>query len=321
MRTSHADRRRWLQLADGRRLAYTETGPRHGRPVIYSHGAIGSPIGRSVDLEQMTDELGVRYIAPNRPGVGGSAPAPERTVLDFAADIASLADALELERFDVVGVSAGGPYALAIAHQLPGRVDRLAICSSLSPLCVPHRTPGMERRIRAALALLARFPDGCTALGDTVVPVIRRHPRLLSRVISAHAAPTERARLARADERAAASASFLDAAEHGVGGMIEDYLTYCRPWGFDVAEVGTEVQLWHGLADPLVPPEHALQLAVSLPNCRVFLDPDEGHHFFRSRLGKILAVLTGVDGDEGEEIASALARVQAAARRSARGGR
>lgn len=75
--------------------------------------------------------------------------------------------------------------------------------------------------------------------------------------------------------------------------MVEDYLLCAGPWGFSPAGVATEVQLWHGMADVLVPVEHALQLAVSLPNCRTFLDPDEGHFFFRRRLGDIIGALSG----------------------------
>ena len=59
------------------------------------------------------------------------------------------------------------------------------------------------------------------------------------------------------------------------------------------------VQLWHGGDDPLVPVEHALQLAAALPRCHLFLDPDEGHHFFRSRLRTILATLIGTSGRAG----------------------
>ena len=60
----------------------------------------------------------------------------------------------------------------------------------------------------------------------------------------------------------------------------------------------------------MVPVEHALGLAASLPNCRLFIDPDEGHHFFRSSLEEILSVMIG--GADG---------AQAAARSSAIGGR
>ncbi|HWF34938.1 MAG TPA: hypothetical protein VG295_06190, partial [Solirubrobacteraceae bacterium] len=205
-----------LRLADGRRLTYSETGPRDGIPVLYCHGAIGTPLAGTVDLETITGELGVRYIAISRPGIG-----------------------------------------------------------------------------------------------DLAVTVIQRHPELLTRVIAAHAAPGERRLLHRADERCAASTSFLDAASGGVRGMIEDYLVYSSPWGFTAAEVAAEVHLWHGLEDPLVPVEHALQLAVSLSRCRVFLDPDEGR-----RLAKILAVLVGRVEDPGED-AAALATARARGGRSA----
>jgi pimeloyl-ACP methyl ester carboxylesterase len=311
MRSELTSARRWMALADGRRLTYSDAGPLDGSPILYCHGAIGTPLDGAVNLETIVAELGVRYIAISRPGIGGSDPAPGRTVVEFAADVAQLLDALGIDRFSLVGVSAGGPYALAVARELGARVSRVAVCSSMSPLCAPHRTPGMQRRIRLALSLLAGAPGLCAAIGDLGVPVIRRHPELLTRVIAAHAAPGERALLQRADERSAASASFLDAASEGVRGMIEDYLVYSRDWGFSVSEVTSEVHLWHGLEDPLVPIEHALQLAILLPRCRVFLDPEEGHHFFRRNLAKILAVLVGRVDDPGEEVGTSIATVRA----------
>ena len=282
-----------VRLADGRRLSYSDTGPRLGVAVVYCHGAIGTPVERSVDLEVIADTLGVRYIAISRPGFASSDPAPARSVIDFADDVAELADALQIDRFAVAGVSAGGPYALGIARALPDRVLRVAVCSSLSPLCPPHQTPGLHRRIRLGLTLLARAPGPSATAGDAALRVIRRHPGLLPRVIAAHAAPCERERVLAADERASATTSFLAATAGGVRGMIDDYLTCARPWGFRVTDVRAEVHLWHGLHDPLVPIDHALQLAVQLPQCRAFFDPDEGHHYFRRRLPEILATLTG----------------------------
>lgn len=284
-----------LSLADGRRVTFVDTGPRDGWPVVYCHGAIGTPLRDSIDLHGITSRLGVRHIAVNRPGFGGSDPLPGRTVLAHAGDIAAVADALGIDHLSVVGVSAGGPYALAVAHALGDRVIRAAVCSSLSPLCAPHRTPGMARRIRLALSALAAAPAASRTLGDALLPVLRRHPGVLHGVIAAHAAPGERARLAEPGERLAAGSSFLDATSAGVGGMIEDYLTYSRGWGFQPHDVQPEVHVWHGGVDPLVPVEHALQLAVALPACRIFVDPDEGHHFFRRRLEEILTVLLRPD--------------------------
>ncbi|HEX3690256.1 MAG TPA: hypothetical protein VHV28_11170 [Solirubrobacteraceae bacterium] len=193
------------------------------------------------------------------------------------------------------------------------RVIRTAVCSALSPLCAPHHTPGMPRRIRLGLTALVAVPRTARRLGDLLLSVLHRHPGLLHRVVAAHAAPTERARLAEAGERRAAGTSFLSATAYGVGGMIEDYLTYSRGWGSRPQDVHSEVQVWHGGQDPLVPIEHALQLAVSLPACRIFVDPDEGHHFFRRRLEEIMTVLLSPDR-AGNSVSVAGARALLAAR-------
>jgi pimeloyl-ACP methyl ester carboxylesterase len=306
MRPDASDRRDTLVLRDGRRLAFTETGPADGAPVLYCHGAIGTPVEATVDLLRIAHDVGVRYIAPSRPGVGGSDPQPGRTVSDFADDVAALADALALERFSLVGVSAGGPYALAIARQLGARVRRVAVCSTLTPYHQPHHTPGLRRRIRLPLALVAGAPNLVCGIGDRVLPILARHPRMIAAVIAAHAAPAERDRLAHDEDGRAASHCFLDAACGGVTGLVEDFLTYAYGWGFAAREVETEVHLWHGAGDPLVPVEHALQLAAELPNCRVFLDPDEGHHFFRSGLEQILAALVAPAPEVGRSDAELL---------------
>jgi pimeloyl-ACP methyl ester carboxylesterase len=306
MQSNLIDQRTFVRLADGRRLSYAETGPRDGTAVVYCHGAIGTPLGGSVDLDASAWDLDIRHVSVNRPGVGGSDPAPGRTIVQFASDLHELVDALRIGRFSLVGVSAGGPYALAAARELPDRVDRVAVCSSLSPLCELHQTPGVALRVRLALRILARIPGPCAAMGEAILPLVRRHPQLLSRIIAAHAAPSERKHLARADERDAVMASFLTATAGGVRGPIDDYLVYSAPWGFAADEIRCEVHLWHGLNDPLVPIDHALELAVALPRCRVFFDPDEGHHFFRRRLAEILGVLIGQRAEPSAGVATSL---------------
>jgi pimeloyl-ACP methyl ester carboxylesterase len=288
MRSVSCGSRLWMHLADGRRLAYSVTGPRDGTPVVYCHGAIGTPVNATIDLEALSAELGIRYIAPSRPGIGGSDRQPGRTILSFADDARQLVDHLELDHFSVVGVSAGGPYALALSHALRSRVRRVAVVSSLSPLCSPHAIPGMSRRIRIPLATLHAHPVAVRRLGNALLPLLSVRPGLLGRVISAHAAPGERAQLAGGGERRAAAAAFFDSCPDGVGGLIEDYRVYAGAWGFAPAEVYSPVDLWHGVADPLVPVEHALQLAAALPHCETYFDAEAGHHFFRARLATIL---------------------------------
>ena len=103
MRSNLTDRRDSFVLTDGRRLAYRETGPRGGIPVFYCHGAIGTPLGPSVDLDSITRDLRIRHVAVSRPGIGGSDPAAGRTISGFAADLRQLADGLRIPQFAVVG--------------------------------------------------------------------------------------------------------------------------------------------------------------------------------------------------------------------------
>jgi pimeloyl-ACP methyl ester carboxylesterase len=113
--TCSAVREAEIGLRDGRRLTYLAAGDERGFPVLYLHGAIGSPRWRTPGLDSLIERLGIRYVVVNRPGFGGSDPSPGRTVAGFATDVEDLADGLGFERFSVVGLSAGAPYALACA--------------------------------------------------------------------------------------------------------------------------------------------------------------------------------------------------------------
>ena len=76
----------------------------------------------------------MRLIAPDRPGVGLSGLQPNRTLLDWPRDVESLADALGIERFAVLGWSLGAPHALACAYGIPERVTRTATVGGPVPL-------------------------------------------------------------------------------------------------------------------------------------------------------------------------------------------
>src|SRR5262245_49370372 len=111
-----------VDLSDGRRLTFSAIGPPDGVPILYLHGAIGSPPHGGPSLESEIARSKIRYLMVDRPGYGGSDMKPGRRVADFARDIEELADELGLGRLSIVGVSAGAPYALACAWALQDRV-------------------------------------------------------------------------------------------------------------------------------------------------------------------------------------------------------
>jgi pimeloyl-ACP methyl ester carboxylesterase len=278
-----------VTLAGGRTIGFSATGPADGFPVLYFHGAIGSPLRVSDDLARTIGDARLRWICVQRPGFGQSDMATGRTLLSFAPDVRELAERLGYERIAILGVSAGGPYALACGRALPGLVGAIAVCSSLSPLCAQWEVPGLALHLRCGMRLLGGRPAACTRILDRVVALADRHPQWMLRVMR-HGAPAPKDRELIADAEAGRTAvdGLLSAARGGVAGLVEDFLVCSRPWGFVPDEVRVPVQLWHGLQDRLVPAEHAWQLAAGLPDCRAAFDPDEGHFFFRRRVDEIV---------------------------------
>ena len=65
-------------------------------------------------LGAVAARLGLRIVAPDRPGCGGSSFAPYR-VSDYPTIMASFADTLGIDEFGVVGTSVGGRYVRAHA--------------------------------------------------------------------------------------------------------------------------------------------------------------------------------------------------------------
>lgn len=279
---------RVLELRDGRRLGYGVVGGRSATTVFHLHGAIGAPLSPSPDLQRLVSELGVRFVTVYRPGFGSSSDQPGRSMLDHAEDVCQLADTLDVGRMAIVGVSAGGPYALACAHALGARVTGVAAISSMAPSGAPCRSAAVPRRVRWPLRLLSHSPRTATAIGNFGVRAIRRHPKLLIRSMASGAPAADRALLTEQTTGDEAISSFLAATARGVRGMVDDYRVAIGDWGFDPVAIETDVHLWHGAKDNIVPIDHALQIATTSDRFRITLDPDEGHFFFRRRLSEIL---------------------------------
>ena len=127
---------RMVRAPDGRSLAFCEWGDPDGAPLFFLHGSPGSRLLRSVNGEY--ERHAIRAVTYDRPGYGQSGRQRRHRVADAAGDVQAIADHLGLAGFAVVGVSAGGPYALAAAAELPGRVTRCATIVSVGP-----RTPAI----------------------------------------------------------------------------------------------------------------------------------------------------------------------------------
>lgn len=70
-----------IRLKDGRLLAYAEYGDPHGVPLFFFHGWPVTRLSGRI-LDKPAKKLGIRVIAPDRPGIGLSDYKHHRTLLD-----------------------------------------------------------------------------------------------------------------------------------------------------------------------------------------------------------------------------------------------
>lgn len=267
---------RQITLCDGRCLGWAEYGDPQGGPLLYFHGFPASRLEAAL-TDEAAARLGIRVIAPDRPGIGLSDFQPGRAIGDWPADVAELADALGLGRFAVLGVSGGGPYALACAANIPERLSAVGIVGGLGPLDKVGATRGMSLLSRFFLQLFRRAPVAGRAFFALAAQMARHSPERLFALFTANVPGPDREVLARPAIRGIFLASLDEAARRvSQGGARELYL-YTRPWGIDFARIRVTVDLWHGRLDATAPVGMGEDLARTIPGCRSRFLPDEGH--------------------------------------------
>jgi pimeloyl-ACP methyl ester carboxylesterase len=258
---------------------------------MYFHGFPGSRLEGRLAADAAR-RRGLRLVAPDRPGFGASTLQPRRTLAGWAADVRSLADALGLERFSVVGVSGGGPHALACAAGLPERVAGVAVVAGPGPLAPKAATRGMFALNRVLLGLARRWPRLARGVIDLAARGIRRHPgRYLAHMLAGAPEP-DRSVLSDPDYQSVVLASTAEALRQGGAGVAWEVTLLARPWDFDLHRIAARVDLWQGGADRIVPPAMMERLLVALPRGVPHRCPREGHLSLIVRhLDRVLAEL------------------------------
>lgn len=282
-----------VRLRDGRRLGYAEYGDLAGAPIFYFHGFPGSRLEAAL-ADATARTLGVRLLAPDRPGFGLSDHHPGRRIRDWPDDVVRLADHLGLRRFGVLGVSGGGPYAVACAHALGPRTTRAGVVAGLGPLLRRELSRGATVLNRFALDLARHAPQTLRPLSRLAAHELAVRPHRLLAHTATRCAECDRTVLARDDVHAALCNSFREAVRAGWHGIAAEWALYGRPWGFELSAIAAEVRLWHGERDRIVAPAMGRYQATNIPGCRAHFLPHEGHYSLPlNHLESILRDLAG----------------------------
>jgi pimeloyl-ACP methyl ester carboxylesterase len=266
-----------IQLHDGRTMGVASVGKIDGFPIFHCHGSGSSRLEVNL-LAQASIAQRVRLIGLDRPGIGRSDAKTSYRLLDWPDDVVEVADLLGIERFAVVGISAGGPYALACAYKIPHRLTACGLISTVSPGNFIRKVgPGWMR----VMWWGAQFPW-----------LLRRYARLVTRMMGSDEASIEKylvryaARLGAADQkllgipetRRLLVQAMTESSRQGREANLEEALSAVRPWGFQVEQIPFEkLFVWHGEQDRIMPVAPVRLLAKALQHCTATFYPDEGH--------------------------------------------
>jgi pimeloyl-ACP methyl ester carboxylesterase len=274
-----------ITLSDGRILAFSEIGDASGSTVFYFHGAPTSRLSLA-PWEMEFANRGLRVVSPDRPGYGGSSPQPGRTMSDWPTDVASLADALGIDRFIVAGQSFGGPYAVACAALLPRRVAGAVVLAGVTDMAWPEawkRLPGVEiamMRMPDEQSVAARCEELFGADGSGL------HGS------SGFELPEPDAALFSDEKRANAMlAAFTEAFRQGVGGYAQDIFVQGRAWPFAPGAITTPAIVAHGELDTIIPVAHSRHTAELIPGSSLRILPGHGHITVSPELARLCVEL------------------------------
>jgi pimeloyl-ACP methyl ester carboxylesterase/DNA-binding CsgD family transcriptional regulator len=275
-----------IQLG-GRRMAYSDTGDPKGLPVMMMHQVLGSRHLRKSD-ETILHREGIRLIIPERPGNGDSEPVEGRSVLDWPADVVALADHLKIDRFAVIGHSAGTPYALATAHQFPQRVSALSIAAGMPPFKTLEDIRDYAVELHAGLIVGKFAPVLLPPLLRVVRNGVLKNPyRYIERTLR-NAAEADKKVFADPAFRSTYAAALLAGMAWGDRGLAPEALLLSKDWGFDMSKIRIPSVFWHGEMDSQVAVAGARRLVSALPNAQLRLVKQAGHYVVFSHWDEIM---------------------------------
>ena len=267
-----------VMLADGRTLSYVEVGDPDGSPVVSCHGGLSSALD-VVPAQEAATAAGVRIISPDRPGIGGSDRKPDRTLLDWPADVAELLDHLGVDRVGVLGWSLGGAYAAATAFGLRERARSLGLVASVIPATWDDMREELNKMDRAML----RLAEHAAPIDRVIFALLRAEAAHLPKAFARQAGAT--------GDLATSLPEATAAGLHDTKGVLDDYAVFGAPWGFEPDALAVPTHLWQGDADDLVPPSWGDRLAAAIPGAELHVVPGGTHFMAYDHWDEILTTL------------------------------
>ncbi|HEY9312160.1 alpha/beta hydrolase [Williamsia sp.] len=267
-----------VAVGDNRRIGIAEFGSATGRAVFWLHGTPGARRQIPIEARRYAESENIRIIGLDRPGVGSSTPHSYDSVHSFADDLSTIADTLGIDRFAVIGLSGGGPYALAVAEAMPQRVVVTGILGGVAPTHGPEAIDGGAMEIGKRLAPL--LPTLGMPIGRVLSSFVRVARPIAEPAIGIYgrfSPAADRELLQRPEFKAMFLDDLLNGGRKQMEAPFADVVVFCRDWGFKVGNITGPVRWWHGDHDHIIPHAHGEHMVQLLADAKLLTMTGESH--------------------------------------------
>jgi pimeloyl-ACP methyl ester carboxylesterase len=240
-----------ITLDDGRALAFRCYGDPDGRNVLYFHEGMGSSL-LPPGAEALAHDLGIRVIAPERPGFGQSDPHSDYSFDGVAEDVMTLAHRLGVQTASVLAILSGAPSALQTAARLGDRARSVLICSGRPP----RQT--RERAGDNPLSIFRARIESNPWVVETLYAVLRMRlsPALVNRMVERAVvhSPSDQAFLVEHPEMISFMTDYVtECLARSSRGPADEIRAFRRGRNLTAADVHAPITVWHGAEDRLAP--------------------------------------------------------------------
>lgn len=263
-------------LEDKRKLGFAQYGNSKEYPIIYCHGSQSSRLEMHYDI-YFAIENDLRIITIDRPGHGLSDFNPNGSILQFAKDVKQLIDYLEINKFSVVGMSAGAPFALGIAYLIPENIYKTSIISGFAPFNNESKKY-LSKEVKLMLNLAKTFPFLLKILLKVQVKILEKNPKkALNGFLKIMSQPDQEILKNKAVVKVIEN-TFKEAFRNGSKGVAYEISNLLvRNWGFELNEIQVPVTLWQGNKDNNVPFQWAEYMSSKIKGSHLKEYPEKGH--------------------------------------------
>jgi pimeloyl-ACP methyl ester carboxylesterase len=230
----------FVQLADNQQIAYQVYGQGDQTLILY-HGLVGGS-WLSNDAISAIESANVTVYAIERLGYGSSSKGSLDHVGQWQEIIKTFVNHLDITKADVIGISAGAPYAYATASALGDRVNHLWILCGVPAVyeasILSHYSPDNQKAYKQFLI------DDISVLQDQYLEQMNGALSYFKQGNIPYIVKT-----------------LEEIIDHKCFGMARESQLQITPWGINLSEIKQAVHYLHATEDEMIPIEAAKKMS------------------------------------------------------------